>query len=41
MHGTTGRAILHAADEALYEAKHQGRDRVMVALNTAEDPQLG
>jgi diguanylate cyclase (GGDEF)-like protein len=37
MHGTAGRAILHAADAALYEAKHQGRDRVVVALNTAEE----
>jgi len=38
VHGITGKAVLHAADEALYEAKHQGRDRVAVALNTAEEP---
>jgi diguanylate cyclase (GGDEF)-like protein len=37
-HGTTGKAVLHAADEALYEAKHQGRDRVVITLNTAEAP---
>ena len=37
-HGTTGKAVLHAADEALYAAKHQGRDRVVTALNTAEAP---
>jgi diguanylate cyclase (GGDEF)-like protein len=36
--GTTAKAVLHAADEALYEAKDQGRDRVVVALNTAEGP---
>jgi diguanylate cyclase (GGDEF)-like protein len=38
LHGTTGKAVIHAADEALYEAKHQGRDRVAVALNPAEEP---
>ena len=37
-HGTTGQAVLHAADVALYEAKHRGRDRVAIALNTAEEP---
>jgi diguanylate cyclase (GGDEF)-like protein len=38
IHGTTGRAVMHAADEALYEAKHQGRDRVVIALSTEEEP---
>jgi diguanylate cyclase (GGDEF)-like protein len=38
VHGTTGKAILHAADEALYQAKHQGRDQVVIALNTANAP---
>jgi diguanylate cyclase (GGDEF)-like protein len=38
VHGITGKAVIHAADEALYEAKHQGRDRVAVSLNTAEEP---
>lgn len=30
-HGNTGEAVIRAADAALYQAKHQGRDRVMVA----------
>ncbi len=37
-HGRTGQAVLHAADLALYEAKHQGRDRVAIALSAAEEP---
>jgi diguanylate cyclase (GGDEF)-like protein len=28
-HGTTAEAVLRAADEALYRAKHEGRDRVV------------
>jgi diguanylate cyclase (GGDEF)-like protein len=30
-HGTTGEALLRAADAALYRAKDEGRDRVVVA----------
>jgi len=30
-HGTSGEAVLHAADAALYRAKAEGRDRVVVA----------
>ena len=30
-HGSTGEAVLKAADEALYKAKREGRDRVVAA----------
>lgn len=36
-HGATGAMILTAADTALYRAKHAGRDRVAVALETDEN----
>jgi diguanylate cyclase (GGDEF)-like protein/PAS domain S-box-containing protein len=35
-HGTTSDALLRSADEALYQAKAQGRDRVVVAKPMAE-----
>ena len=40
VHGATGKAVIHAADEALYEAKHQGRDRVVMALSTPQEPSI-
>jgi len=30
-HGATGEALLRSSDEALYRAKQEGRDRVIVA----------
>ena len=31
LHGRTGDAVIRAADEAMYEAKALGRDRVVAA----------
>jgi diguanylate cyclase (GGDEF)-like protein len=36
-HGSTNQRVLNAADGALYEAKHKGRDRVVVASLDAAD----
>ncbi len=38
-HGASSEALLRAADRALYRAKAEGRDRVMVALASAPGPQ--
>jgi diguanylate cyclase (GGDEF)-like protein len=37
-HGATSQRVLNAADGALYEAKHRGRDRIVVAsIDTADE----
>jgi diguanylate cyclase (GGDEF)-like protein len=37
-HGATSQRVLNAADGALYEAKHKGRDRIVVAsIDTADE----
>ncbi len=38
-HGSTANTLLHAADQALYRAKAQGRDRVVVAESLTEQDQ--
>lgn len=39
-HGTTGKALLQVADAALYDAKHKGRDRFIVAPLDAVDESI-
>ena len=38
-HGTVAEALLRAADRALYRAKAEGRDRVVIAEAEAAKPQ--
>ena len=37
--GNTVEALLNAADKALYQAKAQGRDRVVAAVSDEQQPQ--
>jgi two-component system cell cycle response regulator len=38
LHGTTGEDVLIRADRALYHAKQEGRDRVIVYTDTIRMP---
>lgn len=35
MHGSSGQTVLETADAALYRAKHEGRNRIVVAASTS------
>jgi GGDEF domain-containing protein len=40
-HGASGMAVLHVADAALYQAKTEGRDRVVEAVTPTALLELG